>query len=335
MKTNRRILGLAVIAVVFLFLTGSTALAQDNVRAVQNGQRMEIKGYVTQRASDTFTMRDANGVDTVVLLTSSTDVKTFRRGVFHGHQPYAVTYILRGLRLQAKGVGNADGQLVAREVRFDETDVRTASSLETRVAPTEKLAASNEQRITSSEQRISASEENQRKLASQIDETQALIAQVRAEAAKAQAAADEANRLAGVANNRINGLDTYETAKTSTVYFKTGSAVLLPKAKAELDATAEWAKSDANKGWIVEVLGYADARGGSMYNRKLSERRANAVIDYLVRTHNLPMHRVVQPFGWGADKPIAENTTSEGRSKNRRVEIIMLVNKGITTASIQ
>jgi outer membrane protein OmpA-like peptidoglycan-associated protein len=248
--------------------------------------------------------------------------------VFHGHQPYAVTYILRGLRLQAKGIGNADGQLVASEIRFDETDVRTASSLETRVVPVEKLAASNEERIT-------ASEENQRKLASQIDETQALIAQVRAEAAKAQAAADEATRLAGVANNRINGLDTYETAKTSTVYFKTGSAVLLPEAKAELDATAEWAKSDANKGWIVEVLGYADGRGGSMYNRKLSERRANAVIDYLVRTHNLPMHRVVQPFGWGADKPVADNTTSEGRSKNRRVEIIMLVNKGITTASIQ
>lgn len=328
MRTNRRILGLAVATVMFFLLTGSQASAQDNVRAVQNGERMEIKGYVTKRTSDTFTMRDANGVDTVVLLTPSTSVRTFRRGVFHGNQTYAVTYILRGLRLQAKGVGNADGQLVAREIRFDETDVRTASSLETRVVPVEKLAASNEQRIT-------ATEENQQRLAGQIDETQALVAQARAEAAKAQAAADEALRLAGVANNRINGLDAYETAKTSTVYFKTGSAVLLPAAKAELDATAEWAKSDANKGWIVEVLGYADARGGSMYNRRLSERRANAVIDYLVRTHNLPLHRVVQPFGWGADKPVAENTTPEGRSKNRRVEVIMLVNKGITTASNQ
>lgn len=327
MKTNR-LLGLAAAAVMLLLLTGTQALAQDNVRAVQNGQRMEIKGYVTTRTSDSFTMRDANGVDTVVLLTPATDVRTFRRGVFHGHQPYAVTYILRGLRLQAKGVGNAEGQLVAREIRFDETDVRTASSLETRVTPVEKLAASNEQRIT-------ATEEGQRRLAVQLDETQALVAQARAEAAKAQAAADEALRLAGVANNRINGLDSYETAKTSTVYFKTGSAVLLPEAKAELDAAAAWAKSDANKGWIVEVLGYADARGDSMYNRRLSERRANAVIDYLVRTHNLPLHRVVQPFGWGADKPVAENTTAEGRSKNRRVEVIMLVNKGISTASNQ
>ena len=326
MNTKHGIAGLAVLAAMLLLLTGSQALAQDNVRAVTEGQKMEIKGYVTKRASDTFVLRDENGVETEVLLTSATDIKTFKRGLFHGHQPYAVTYILRGLRLQAKGVGNAQGQLVAREIRFDETDVRAAKSLDTRVTPVEDLASSNERRIT-------AAEQNGQRLAGQMEEAQALIAQARAEAAKAQAAADEALRLAGVANNRINGLDNFETAKTSTVYFKTGSAVLLPEAKAELDTIAAWAKSDDAKGWILEVLGYADARGSNMYNRRLSERRANAVIDYLVRNHDLPLHRVIQPFGWGEDKPVAENTTVDGRSKNRRVEVVVLVNKGITTAS--
>ena len=333
MNTKHGIAGLAALAVMLLLLTGTQALAQDNVRSVTEGQRMEIKGYVTKRTPDTFVMRDANGVETEVLLTSATDIKTFKRGLFHGHQPYAVTHILRGLRLQAKGVGNAQGQLVAREIRFDETDVRAAKSLDTRVTPVEDLANSNERRITASERRIATTEEDQARLAGQMEEAQALITQARAEAAKAQAAADEALRLAGVANNRINGLDNFETAKTTTVYFKTGSAVLLPAAKAELDATAAWAKSDEAKGWILEVLGYADARGGNMYNRRLSERRAKAVIDYLVRNHDLPLHRVIQPFGWGEAKPVADNTTANGRTKNRRVEVVVLINKGITTAS--
>jgi outer membrane protein OmpA-like peptidoglycan-associated protein len=279
-------------------------MAQVQTQKVPEGESMKLLGIVSKRNADTFTMRDINKVETVVALTPSTDVKTNKKGVFRGGKDYGVSYILRGLRVQVQGVGNADGQLVAKQVTFDEDDLRTAQALE----QTDEMARENQARIT-------AEEENARKLAGQIAENQIL--------------AGEAKKAADLANNRINGLDDYDPVKTITVLFATGSSVLGPKGKAEIDREAAWVKTQNTKGWVVAVVGFADTSGNTTANRTLSERRANAVIGYLVTKHNLPLQRLVQPFGYGDSKPAAENTTAEGRAKNRRVEIRLLVNKGI------
>jgi OOP family OmpA-OmpF porin len=148
-------------------------------------------------------------------------------------------------------------------------------------------------------------------------------------AASASEAARKAQETADVANNRINGLDDFDPIKTITVTFATGSAKLGPKGKQTIDEAAAWVKTQNTKGWVMAVIGYADSTGSSQRNIDLSERRANAVIYYIVTKYKMPTNRLVQPFGYGQLEPVAENKTAAGRAKNRRVEIRLMVNKGI------
>jgi len=264
-------------------------------------------------------METTGGPQTTVLLTSSTEVKSHKKGVFRGSKEYAASYILRGLRLEVDGTRNADGAIVADKIRFDEQDLRTAQSLKSTLDPVE--AEVNE--------KLRQQQAEQERLAGQIEENRALTAQAQASADAAADAAKKAQNTADYANNRINGLDDFDPIKTITVYFNTGSATLGPKAKAQIDNAATWVKSQDTKGWVMAVIGYADTTGNSQRNIDLSERRANAVIYYIVSKYKMPLNRLVQPFGYGQLEPVAENKTVAGRAKNRRVEIRLMVNKGI------
>jgi outer membrane protein OmpA-like peptidoglycan-associated protein len=170
-------------------------------------------------------------------------------------------------------------------------------------------------------------------MAGQIAENTALANDARARADAAQKQADDAFKAAALANNRINGLDDYETIRIIPVLFKVNSSTLNAAAKQTIDEAAAWAKGEKAKGnangWLVEVVGFADTTGKTAKNRALSERRSKAVIQYLVGVHGLDLRRLVQPFGYGESKPVATNKTAEGRAKNRRVEVRILQNKGI------
>ncbi|MFL6230682.1 MAG: OmpA family protein [Pyrinomonadaceae bacterium] len=332
MRNVKAVAGLAAIAVTFLILTAVPSLAQnaDNVRPAQvsQGSKQKIQGIVSHRNGDTFKVRDPSGGEYTVLLTGSTDVTSHSKGL-RGKKDYPVTYIMRGLRLQAQGRGDSDGNLVAEWVRFDEQDLRSAQSLE----QTDAMAKENESRISAAEQAAKEAAEEARRMAGQIAENTALANDARARADAAQAQADSAFKAAALANNRINGLDDYETIRTTAVLFKVGSSVLTPEGRALLDETAAWGKAEKAKGnangWLVEVVGFADTSGNTAKNRALSERRSKAVIQYLVGVHSLDLRRLVQPFGFGDSKPVADNKTAEGRAKNRRVEVRVLQNKGI------
>src|SRR3954465_4983210 len=120
------------VAAPVVFAQGTTnSSSSSQTRTVASGQKMKIKGVVTRRDSDTFTVRDANGVDTVVLLTNTTSVKS-KGGFLRSGNNYAQTQILRGLNLEIDGHGDGSGQLIADKVRFGETEMRTAQSIEAR-----------------------------------------------------------------------------------------------------------------------------------------------------------------------------------------------------------
>ena len=295
---------------------------QDQGATISDGQKIEkFRGIVAKREPDSFTMTPTTGgAVTTVLLTPSTEVKSHKKGVFRGSKEYGQSYILRGLRLEVDGVGNAEGQIVAAKIRFDEQDLRSAQALKATLDPAEQELNA----------KLAEQQRQQEQLAGQIEENRALTAQAQASADAAAEAAKKAQNTADYANNRINGLDDFDPIKTVTVYFTTGSATLGPKAKATIDEAAAWVKTQNTKGWVMAVVGYADSTGKSQRNIDLSERRANAVIYYIVTKYKMSTNRLVQPFGYGQLDPAAENTTKAGRAKNRRVEIRLMVNKGIS-----
>jgi len=314
-----------VLAFVIALITAVGVSAQNasNAHPVQvpQGEKRKVQGVVSFRSGDSFKVREPGGAETTVLLTNDTEVTSHSRGL-KGKKDYPVTYIMRGLRLQAQGKGDAEGNLVAEWVRFDEQDLRAAQALE----QTNELAEENLARIKETE-------ENARRMLGQIEENTALANDARARADRAQAQADAAYKAAALANNRINGLDDYEQIRSIPVLFKVNSSVLNAAAKQTIDEAAAWANEEKAKGnangWLVVVVGFADRTGNTAKNRALSERRAKAVIQYLVTVHNLDLRRLVQPFGYGDSKPVADNKTAAGRAKNRRVEIRILQNKGI------
>lgn len=291
-----------------------TIFAQDaQLRSVTAGQKYKIKGAVVAKDDDTsFVIRDTTGVDTRVVVSPESSIKT-KGGWFGGGDRVASTQIVRGLYMEVEGRGGNDGSLAASKIRFDKDDFKVAQSIDTRVAPAEA--------------RLTAAEENAKRVSGQIDELMAISNAARGGAKAAQETADAAVAGVNATNERISAMDDYVVQTTETVNFRVNSAVLSPDAKSKLDAVAQQAMT--LKGYTIEITGFASADGGTQRNKVLSESRARAVINYLVETHNVPLRRIGTSFGFGELQAVADNATREGREQNRRVEVKLLVSRGL------
>lgn len=282
-------------------------------RHIPAGEKMEVKGTILDLDTNIFTVRDANGLITTVLLTGGTSVRS-TGNLFNPGDKYEPTDLLRGLRVEVEGRGNASGQLEAKKVRFEKHDLKVARSIDTRVTPAEN--------------RITDLEAQTRMLSGQVDELGELSKMMRADIdtnTKNIAATDQ--RVTAT-NDRIGAIDDFDVAHQATVLFEVNSAVLTPEAKTALDQIAQQALS--MNGYVIEVAGFTDSTGSVEKNRALSQHRADAVIQYLGENCNIPLHRMITPFGYGEAKPAADNATLEGRVQNRRVDVKVLVSKGIT-----
>lgn len=302
-------------SVLFLaILIGAVSVfAQDaQVRSLTSGQKYKIKGVVVAKDDMSFIVRDMTGVDTRVMIEQTTSIKT-KGGLFGGGDRIASTQIVRGLNLEVEGRGDSQGALTASKIRFGKDDFRVAQSIDSRVAPAET--------------RISQTEENQQRLSGQIDELMAISNAARGGAKAAQETADAAIAGVNATNQRISALDDYVVQSTETVNFKVNSAVLSPEGKAKLDQVAQAALQ--LRGYTIEITGFASAEGSTQRNKTLSENRARAVINYLVETHNIPLRRIGTSFGFGELQAVADNNTREGREQNRRVEVKLMVSRGL------
>jgi outer membrane protein OmpA-like peptidoglycan-associated protein len=150
------------------------------------------------------------------------------------------------------------------------------------------------------------------------------------QAGDAETAANGAVHRADSLESVVKGLDDYKPVADVSVTFGFDKAVLTKEDRAQLDSFA--AQLTATKGYILEVTGGTDSVGAAQYNYELSQRRANAVVQYLASKYGIPAHRFYL-IGIGKDKQVAPNTTAAGRKQNRRVEVQLLSNAGIAAAS--
>jgi outer membrane protein OmpA-like peptidoglycan-associated protein len=126
----------------------------------------------------------------------------------------------------------------------------------------------------------------------------------------------------------VKGLDTYKPVADVAVTFGFDRAVLTKEDREQLDGFA--AQLASAKSFLLEVTGGTDSVGSAQYNYELSQRRADAVVQYLASKYGIPAHRFYL-IGIGKDKEVASNSTAEGRKQNRRVEVQLLSNAADAT----
>lgn len=148
-------------------------------------------------------------------------------------------------------------------------------------------------------------------------------------AGDAETAANDAVHRADSLDAVIKGLDNYKQVGDVTVTFGFDKAVLTKDDKEQLDT---FGQQLGTANFILEVTGGTDSIGSADYNYALSQRRADAVVQYLATKYNVPARRFYL-IGIGKDKEVAPNNTAEGRQQNRRVEIRMLSNGGEQNAA--
>jgi outer membrane protein OmpA-like peptidoglycan-associated protein len=293
------ILLLSLVLIVGMLAPGSgySQFQPGQKRIVGDGQELSVKGVILNRDGDMIVLRDLSRTDTVVVLTDNTKIRTEQKWLFHGRRPFDVTVLIPGLIVTAEGKG-AHSNLVADVIEFSEADLNAAMTAYAQTAPIARQAAENKKQVSATKQQLS---ETDRKLA-------------------------ETSQEVVDTNKRINEIDQYELVKTVAVLFALNGAKLSDDAKAQLDELAS--KAPSAKNYLVEVEGYADTTGKASRNLELSQDRADAVVQYLTVKHNIPLRRITMPMGYGETKA-SDMSTAAGRAQERRVEVRILVNKGL------
>lgn len=143
-------------------------------------------------------------------------------------------------------------------------------------------------------------------------------------AGQAQGSAQDAVHRADTLSSVVANLDTYKKVSGLSITFPFNKADLTGISKQQLDGLG--AQLGAQRSYILSLTGGTDSVGSAAYNYELSDRRAQAVVQYLAAKYSVPAHRFYL-IGLGKDQAVASNTTASGRAQNRRVEVQLLSNQ--------
>ncbi|HVO50004.1 MAG TPA: OmpA family protein [Thermoanaerobaculia bacterium] len=203
--------------------------------------------------------------------------------------------------------------LLAAAVGLSLAGCATTSDIDKKIAESQ---SKTDKKIESVETQVEQLQESDKVTAGKLDEQAKQIEQLGQSAKDALARAQEAGVLA---KGKIVFQQSFAEDR---VRFKVNSFELTKEAKSALDEFA--AKVLAlDKGVYLEIQGHTDDTGGTDYNDQLGQQRAEAVRRYLARQHKLPLGRM-STISYGDTLPVETNKTALGRSKNRRVVIVVL-----------
>jgi OOP family OmpA-OmpF porin len=283
------------------------------------GDKAKVKGMITSRTGETLIVRSSGETVTVVL---TDDTKTQdKKGLFGLEKEVLSNVVLiPGLKVDVNGRSDDQGRVVAKTITVDGDDLEAAQMIQAGLHPTAEQVATNVRTLEAHQEAIAGHKVELAAQKQDIETNQQNIA-----ANKQQI---EQN-IKDIEENtqRFMALSEYDVKGQANVKFTFGSTEISAKDQTALKELANTATG--LKGYIVEVIGYADSTGNAAMNTKLSEDRAKAVITYLVQQGGVPVRHIVAPGAMGEYGAAAPNETKEGRAENRRVEVKILINKGI------
>jgi OmpA-OmpF porin, OOP family len=307
---HRKTIVVSLIALFFLASVSAFAASGDKAKA---------KGMIIARAGETLVVETTEGKVTVVL-TDGTTTKD-DKGLFGlEKQQMSNVVLIPGLKVDVDGTSDDQGRVVAKTITLDGDDLETAELIQAGLHPTAEQVAANMRSIETNQGDIAANKVQLAAHKENIGTNQQNIA-----GNKQQIEQNIKNIEENT--NRFTALSEYDVKGEATVKFNVGKSDISPEDQEELKKLAETATG--LKGYIVEVTGYADSTGSAAINTKLSEERAKAVVTYLFQQGNVPIRHIVAPGAMGEYGAAAPNETKAGRAENRRVEVKVLVNKGI------
>jgi len=295
-----------------------------------SNDKTEVKGMITTRTGETLIVKSATGNVTVVL-TDGTRTKD-DTGLFGlGTEQMSSVVLIPGLKVNVDGMTDPEGRVIASTITVDGDDLETNEMIQAGLHPTVKQVEAN----------IRAIEQNKGGIANNSERTTALEKKLAMESAdrKQNSANLEQNHANLESNfnssvkdieansNRFSALADYDIKAQANVKFDVGSSRLTAEDEDGLKTLA--ATATGLTGYIIEVTGFCDSTGSAAMNTKLSEDRAKGVITFLMQQGGVPVRHIVAPGAMGEYGPAASNETPEGRAENRRVEVKVLVNKGI------
>jgi outer membrane protein OmpA-like peptidoglycan-associated protein len=284
--------------------------------AYAQGEKTNAKGLITARTGDTIVLKTTDGSTMTVTLDDDTKVQQ-PKGLGIRKKQMSAAVLIPGLKVSVDGTSQDATHVLAKSITFDGDDLETAEMIQAGLSPTEQKVAANQRNIEENERNIEANKQG-------IDANQQNIAANQQNIAANKTTID-AN--AAETSKRFSDLSEYDTKDQLDVQFASASSDI---SAADQEALKKLAQNAVNlKGYIIQVKGFADSSGNAAMNQNLSMERAQNVIAFLLQNCNVPVRHIVAPGAMGEAAPIASNETAAGRAENRRVEVKVLLNKGL------